>query len=176
MEDKIVVCSTTLTAGFLERCLHIHVTEREKWCVCLPQLTESIWRRPGSGWPVEPVWVMDDNNYVEHPLAWRMLGWVEGKGAGVAWGGRVMFMWYNNSEACLFIPGTQSTPSPTTITTLLSSVSDTLLPTKGGVVALEPAPRLSTIHSDNASDLQTPGKHRGLTWEVEMSSWPRCLW
>lgn len=70
----------------------------------LLQLSESVWRRLGSAWFAEPVRVMDENNYVEHPLAWRVRG---GGGlrcrSGV--GARFMFMEYNNSEACLLTPG-----------------------------------------------------------------------
>lgn len=109
----IMACSTAITAGFLQHCHHTLVTEREERCV---QLSESIWR----SWALPGLCVMDENNYQEHPLAWR----VQGSGWRLSRdsvGRRLMFMWYNNTEACLFISGPRPTPSPLLSLTYLQS-------------------------------------------------------
>ncbi len=105
------------------------VWQREKNGVC--DSSYSVRASEGS-WPVEPVWVMDENNYLKHPLAW----WVrdsEEVPCRVSMGLRLVFMWYNNSNDCLFISVPQYF-----ITQLLHSYSPILYPfTGGGALAPE---------------------------------------
>lgn len=147
MEVKMVVCNTTLTAGFLQRCHHIYVTQR-KMCV-LPALSQ--WECLKAGLCLafrHSRWVMDENNYVEHPLAWHVQ-------AGGEVGCRVAPCdIITVKHACSFLgPSPLHHPAQT-----LPSVSNPLPVYRRWVAGPGASPGLNTIHFNNTTSLQAAGK------------------